>query len=58
MYRRFMFLKTNVLRHCLSLPRGYIHVYDDNIHIFSQTARPVKSKIYVELRYEMRMQVY
>ena len=32
---------------CLPLPLGYNHVYDQNI-FFSETARPIKAKLYVE----------
>ena len=35
MDRRFVVLKKNVLRGCLPLSRGYIHVYDHNIQISS-----------------------
>ena len=43
MDRTFMFMEKNVLRGCLPLPRGYIHVYDHNIRL--ETAWPVKAKL-------------
>ena len=41
---------------CLSLPRGYIHVYDHNIQT-SLTAWQVKAKLYQEHREEREMRV-
>ena len=41
---------------CLPLPQGYIHVYDQNIQI-SETAWPIKAKLYVELYWEKGMKV-
>ena len=48
---RFMFMKIILTPGgCLPLPRGYIHVYDHNIltYSFSETALPIKAKLYVE----------
>ena len=39
MDRRFMFMKTKSPGGCLSLPRGYIHVYGHNIQ--SSSLRPL-----------------
>ena len=50
MDRRFMFMRKILTPGgCLPLPRGNIHVYDHNIEtFFSETARPIKAKLYVE----------
>ena len=49
---RFMFMKKLTPGGCLPLPPGYIHVHDHNIQIFffSEIARAIKAKLYVEHR--------
>ena len=50
---RFMFMEKMSSGDCLPPPLGYIHVYiyDHNIQTsFSETAWPIKAKLYVEHR--------